>query len=157
MLGCSVRTLPFSTPCNAMLTMLVCVIRWISMHFYTLAYMFMHDSCLLVCRPNFNTMKSWTSNPNLHLSPHEHHLFFAFFHVCLFACFLVCLPSSSLTYLVACHVSCHMLCLRYLYACLLYTHCALSMHLFLFIACLLVSCLCLCMYTHGAWTHGDRA
>ena len=32
--------------------------------------MFMHESFLLVCRPYFNTMKSWTSNPNLHLSSH---------------------------------------------------------------------------------------
>ena len=35
---------------------------------YTLLYMFMHESCLLVCRPYFNTMRLWTSNPNLHLS-----------------------------------------------------------------------------------------
>ena len=140
-----------------MLTMLVCATRWLSMHLYTLAYMFMHESCLLVCRPYFNIMKSWTSDPNLHLSPHGHHLLFAFFLVRLFACFHVCLPSSLLAYLVACHVSYHMLCLLRLYACLLCTHCALSMHLFLSIACLLVSCLCLCMYTHGARTHRARA
>ena len=40
----------------------------IYMHLYTLAYMSMHESCLLVCRPCFNTMKLWTSDPNLHLS-----------------------------------------------------------------------------------------
>ena len=131
--------------------------RWLSMHLYMLAYMFMHESCLLVCRPYFNTMKSWTSNPNLHLSPRGHHLLFDFFLVCLFACFLVCLPSSSLAYLIACYVSCHMLCLLRLYACLLYTHCALSTQLFLSIACLQVSCLCLCMYTYEARTHGARA
>ena len=51
-----------------MLTMLVCATRWFSMHLYTLAYMFMHESCLLVCHPCFNTMKSWTFDTNLHLS-----------------------------------------------------------------------------------------
>ena len=91
------------------------------------------------------------------MSHRGHHLLFAFFLVCLFACFLVCLPSSSLAYLVACHVSNHMLYLLRLYACLLYTHCALSTHLFLSIVCLFVSCLCLCMYTHGVRTHGARA
>ena len=155
--GCFVRTLPFSAPRDAMLTMLVCATCCLSMHLYTFAYMFMHESCLLVCCPYFNTMKLWTSDPNLHLSPHGHHLLFAFFLVCLFACFLVCLPTSSLAYLVACHVSCHMLCLLRLYASLLCTHCALSMHLFLSIACLLVSCLCLCMYSHGARTLAIRA
>ena len=66
-------------------------------------------------------------------------------------------PSNSLVYLVACHVSCHMLGLLRLYACLLYNYCALSTHLFLSVACMLVSCLCLCMYTHEARTHGARA
>ena len=36
---------PFFTPCDDMLTMLVCAARWLSMHLYTLAYMSMHDSC----------------------------------------------------------------------------------------------------------------
>ena len=100
-------------------------------------------------------MKSWKFNPNLHLSPHRHHLLFAFFLIFLFACFMICLPSSSLAYLVACHVSNHMLCLLHLYVCLLYTHCALSTHLFLSIACLLD--LCLCMYTHGVRMLGAKA
>ena len=156
--GCQVAPcipFPFSTPCDAMLTMLVCATRWLSMHLYMLAYMFMHKSCLLVCRPYLNTMKSWKFNPNLHLSPHRHHLLFAFFLIFLFACFMICLPSSSLAYLLACHVSNHMLCLLHLYACLLYTHCALSTHLFLSIACLLD--LCLCMYTHGVRMLGAKA
>ena len=68
MSGCSVCTLPFSAPHDDMLAMLVCATRWLSMHLYTLAYMSMHESCLLVCCPCFNTMKLWTSNPNLHLS-----------------------------------------------------------------------------------------
>ena len=59
---------PFSAPCNAMLTMLVCATRWLSLHLHTLAYMFMHESCLQVCRPYFNTMKLWAFDPNLHLS-----------------------------------------------------------------------------------------
>ena len=89
--GCSMCTLPFSTLRDAMLTMLICATRQLSMRLYTLAYMFMHESCFLVCRPYFNTMKSWTSDPNLHLSPCGHHLLFAFFLVCLFACFLASL------------------------------------------------------------------
>ena len=68
MSGCSLCTLPFSAPHDDMLAMLVCATRWLSMHLYTLAYMSMHESCLLVCCPCFNTMKLWTSNPNLHLS-----------------------------------------------------------------------------------------
>ena len=59
--------------------------------------------------------------------PHRHHLLFAFLLVCL-----------------------------RLYACLLYTHCTLSMHLFLSVTCLLVSCLCLCMYTYVVRMHGAR-
>ena len=68
MLGCSMHTLPFSAPHNAMLPMFVYATRQLSMYLYTLAYMSMHESCLLVCRPCFNTMKLWTSDPNLYLS-----------------------------------------------------------------------------------------
>ena len=68
MLGCLDVSFPFSDPRDAMLTMLVCATRWLSMHLYTLAYMFMHKSCLLVCHPYFNTMKSWTSDPKPYLS-----------------------------------------------------------------------------------------
>ena len=46
-------------PCDAMLTMLVCATRWFSIHPYMFAYMLMHESCLLVCCPYFNTMKLW--------------------------------------------------------------------------------------------------
>ena len=59
---------------DAMLTMLVYATRWLSMPLYTLAYMFMHKSCLLLCHPYFNTIKSLTFDSNLHLFPHEHHL-----------------------------------------------------------------------------------
>ena len=48
MLGCSMFTLPFSTSRDDMLAMLVCTTRWLSTHLYTLAYMSMHESCLLV-------------------------------------------------------------------------------------------------------------
>ena len=60
------------------------------------AYMSMHESCLLVCRPCFNTMKLWTSDPNLNLSLVDTTFFFAFSLVCLLACLLallfLCLP-----------------------------------------------------------------
>ena len=59
------RALPFFVMCN---DMLVCATRWLNVHLYTLAYMSIHESCLLVCRPYFNTMKLWTPDPNLHLS-----------------------------------------------------------------------------------------
>ena len=38
----------FSAPSDAMLTMLVFATHWLSMHLYMLAYMSMHESCLLV-------------------------------------------------------------------------------------------------------------
>ena len=66
--GCFLHTSPFSALCDNMLTMLVCATHWLSMHLYILAYMFMHESCMLVCLSHFNTMKSWTFDPNLHLS-----------------------------------------------------------------------------------------
>ena len=69
----------FSAPCDAMLTMFVQATCWLSMHLCTLAHMSMHESCLLVCRPCFNTMKLWTFNPNLHLS-------FADTTFCLLSC-----------------------------------------------------------------------
>ena len=95
MLGCSVRTFPFSAPHVAMLTMLVYATRWLSMHLYTLAYMSMHESCLLVCQPCFNTMKLWASDPNPHLSLADTTFYllsclFTFSLVCLLSCFFVC-------------------------------------------------------------------
>jgi len=131
---------PFSVPCDDMLTMLVCATRWLFRHLYTLAFMSMHKSCLLVYHPYFNTMKLWTSNLNLHLSSCRHHLLFVFLLMCLFTCsltFLLCLPClSRLSALCLFHM---------LFA------------PFPSIACLLVFCLCHCMYTYGARTHGARA
>ena len=49
--------LPFFASRNDKLTMLVCATYWLSMHLFTLAYMSMHKSCLLVCCPCFNIMK----------------------------------------------------------------------------------------------------
>ena len=106
-------------------------------HLYTLAHMSMHESCLLVCHPCLNTTKLWTFNPNLHLS-------FADTTFCLLAFLFLCLLSCFF----ACHVH---------HAYLLYASFICSMHLFLSIACLLVSFSCLCMYTHGARTHEVRA
>ena len=68
--------------------------------------------------------------------PRRHHLLFAFLFVCLLSCFF------------ACHVY---------HAYLLYASFTCPMQIFLFIACLLVSCSCLCMNTHGARTHGAKA
>ena len=87
---------PFFVSCDDMLTMLVCATRWLSMHLYILAYMSMHESCLLVCRPSFNTMKLWTFDPNLHLSLMDTIFcftfrLFVFFLVFCLSCGLSCL------------------------------------------------------------------
>ena len=89
MLVASCIFFPFSTLCDDMLNMLVCATRWLSMHLYTFAYMSMHEYCLLVCCPCFNTMKLWTFDPNLHLSLTNT----SFCSLsCLFTLLLVCLP-----------------------------------------------------------------
>ena len=93
--------------------------RWLCLHLYTLAYMFMHESCLLVCHPCFNTMKSWTFDPNLHLSLVD--------TICPLVCaplLLICLLSS----LFACScVSLYLGC----YACHIYPACSLCILLLL--------------------------
>ena len=131
----------------------------------------MHESYLLVCRPYFNTMKLWTLDPNLHLSLADTTFCLLSF---LFSLLLVCLLSSFFAFSLVCsHPSfyaCHVyhICLLYVssicslhlflsISCLLYVSSICSLHLFLSISCLLVSCLFLCMYTHGARTHGARA
>ena len=85
--------------------------------------------------------------------PCGHHLLFVFLLVYLFACLLVVLPVCLLVYLLASLFLCLpcLSCLSVL--CLFHTFFAP----FPFIACLLVSCLCTCMYTYGARTHGARA
>ena len=93
--SCPMRTLPFSTPSDAMLTMFVRTIHWLSMHLYTVAHMSMHESCLLVCRLCFNTMKLWAFDPNLHLSPVDT-TFCLLFR--LFAFLLVCFLPGFFAY-----------------------------------------------------------
>ena len=114
---------------------------WQSMHLYMLAYMFMHESCLLVCHPYFNTMKLWTFDPNLHLSLTDT---------------TFCLLSYLFVFLLVCLFSCFFACHAY-HAYQLYAFSTCSLHLFPSIACLLVSFFCLCMYTYGARPHGARA
>ena len=130
--SCPMRTLPFSTPSDAMLTMFVRTIHWLSMHLYTVAHMSMHESCLLVCRLCFNTMKLWAFDPNLHLS-----LMDTTFYLlsCLFAFSLVCL----LSYFFACHVY---------HAYLLYASFICFLHLFL--------PLLFCWFLVFACTHNER-
>ena len=140
--GCQVALcipFPLSAPCNAMLTMLVCATRWLFMHLYTFAYMSMHESWLLVCYPCFNIMKLWTFDPNLHLSLTD-----------TISCLLSCLFAFSLVCMLSCSIACHVYHAHLLYASF--------MHFVSFpsIACLLVPCLCLCMYTHGVRTLGAR-
>ena len=119
MLGCSVCTFPFSIAHNTMLTMLVCATHWLSMHLYKLAYIFIHESCLLVCHPYFNIMKLWTSDPNLHLSPRKHHLLFAFFLVCLFPC-LFAFQFACLSCCLSCYAcfACMLVCFILIMHCL---------------------------------------
>ena len=100
---------PFSTPCDDMLTMLVCATRWLSMHLYTLAYMSMHESCLLVCHLWLNTIKLWTFNPNLHLSLADT-TFCLLSH--LFSCFLVSLLVMSIMFIYFMPLS-HALCISF--------------------------------------------
>ena len=116
-----------------MLAMLVYATRWLSMHLYTLAYMFMHESCLLVCCPCFNTMKLWTFDPNLHL-PLTDTTF------CSFSCLFAYFPT--------------MLSMSIMLICFMHFHIIFAS--FPSIACLMVSCLCLCMYAHGAKARSPR-
>ena len=133
------HTFPFFTSYDDMLAMLVCATRWLYTHLYTLAYMFMHESCLLVCRPCFNTIKLWTSDPNLHLSLTD--TTFCLFS-CLFAFSFVCLLSCY-----ACHVY-H----AHLFYAFSYTLCIFSVH------CLSDGFLSLPLhYIHEVRTHGAKA
>ena len=83
------------------------------------SHMFMHESCLLVCRPYFNTMKSWTLDPNLHFS-------LAGTPFCVFS-LLVCPLFLLVSFLafVTCH-ACHIY-----RAYLLYASFICTLHLFL--------------------------
>ena len=109
--------IPFSlfAPCNDMLAMLVYATRWLSMHLYNLVYIVMHESCLPVCCPCFNTMKLWTFDPNLHLSLTNTTF-------CLFSCLFFFSFVCSLSCFFACHVY---------HTYLLYASFVCSLHLFL--------------------------
>ena len=84
-----------STSYDVMLTMFIRATRWLSMHLCTLAHMSMHESCLLVRHPCFNTMKLWTFDPNLHLSLVDTTF-------CLLSCLF-----SLLVCLLSCFFACH--------------------------------------------------
>ena len=99
MLVASCIPFPFPSPCDAMLIMLVSTTHWLSLPHYTLTYMSMHESCLLMCHPYFNTMKLWIFDLNLHLS-------LADTTFCLFVCLL-----SRLFVHLTCPISCHIQCL----------------------------------------------
>ena len=141
MQGRSLQTLPPFPLCATMCLLCLFVppvgFLWF---FYMLVYMSMHESCLLVCHPCFNTMKLWTFDPNLHLSLAD-----TIFYVlsCLFALLFVCLLSHMLR--LPCPSCLSAPCPFHM----LFVH-------FPSIACLLVSCLCLCMYAHGVRTLGAR-
>ena len=137
---------PLFVPCDDMLAMLVCATHWLSMHLYTLAYMFMHESYLLVCHPCFNTMKLWTFNPNLHL-----------FLPDITFCLLSCLFAFLLVFLLAYFLAFLFLCMPCLLRLSTLCHFHMLLASFPSIACPMVSRLCLCIYTHRAKTHGVRA
>ena len=128
---------PFSIPCNDMLTMLICATRWLSMHLYMLAYMSMHESCLLVCHPCFNIIKLCIFDPNLYLS----HMDTTFcFLACLFACFHIC----SCVFLALSPATCYACHVYHAYSlnAFSYTLCILSFH------CLSTSFLSLPLHVH---------
>ena len=94
------HTYPLFHSVQRLLTMLFCATCWLYVHLYTLVYMFMHESCLLVCHPCFNIMRIWTSDPNLHLSFVDATFLFVFLLVypLLVICYLTCLPLCSYVY-----------------------------------------------------------
>ena len=117
MLVASCIPFPFFALCDDVLTMLVYATCWLSLHLYTLAYMSMHESSLLVCLPYFNTMKLWTLDLNQHMSLVD--IPFCLLS-CLFALLLVCLLSCYAYH--AYHVF-------LLYASFIYSLCLFSHHL----------------------------
>jgi len=103
---------------------------------FTLAYMSMHESCLLVCCPCFNTMKLWTFDPNLHLSLADTTfcLFSCLFTFCLFVCYLaVCLLTCLLASWFLC-LPC-LLCLSALFLFMRTLHIFLPLLVYWFLVC----------------------
>ena len=115
MLVASCIPFPFSAPCDDMLAMLIYATCWLSMQLYTLAHMSMHESCVLVCRPCFNTMELWAVDPNLHLSLVDT-TFCLPFIVYLPSCLLSCLIAFSFVYLLSCSFAFHVYHAYQLYA-----------------------------------------
>ena len=99
---------PFLLCAMILLTMLVYATHWLSMHLYTLVYMFMHESWLLVCCPYFNKMKLRTLDLNLHLSLADTPfcLLSCLFTFCLFVSFLACLPPRLFARSLVCSHPC---------------------------------------------------
>ena len=100
--GCSSCALPFSALCDDIVAMLVCTTCWLYMHFYTFAYIFMHESCLLVCHPCFNTNEVMDIRSQPTFFPHGHHFLLVCLFTCLFAILLVCLLACLLASLYQC-------------------------------------------------------
>ena len=94
---------------------------WLYMHIYTLAYMSMHESCLLVCHPCFNTMKLWTSNQNLHLSLTDNTFCLLSY---LLVCYLTCLPT-----LFICYLFCSFACIHAMFAMSIMLTCFMLFHM----------------------------
>ena len=128
---------PFLASCDNMLVMLVCVIRWFYMHLYTLAYMSMHESCLLVCRPCFNIIKLWIPDLNLHLSLAD--TTFCLLS-CLFVCYLACLPARMFAHILVSMLAMSIVFIYFMP--LYYAFCILSFH------CLSVGFLSLPLHVH---------
>ena len=143
---------PFLLCAMILLTMLVYATHWLSMHLYTLVYMFMHESWLLVCCTYFNKMKLWTLDLNLHLSLADTPfcLLSCLFTFCLFVSFLACLPPRLFA-----HILVSMLDMSITPIC--FMPFPTFSALFPSIAYLLVSCFCIYTYTYGMRTHGARA
>ena len=116
------------------------------MHLYMLAYMWVLPTSVSSIL-QYNEAMDIRSKPTL--VPHGHHLFVCPLLVCLLSCSLVCLLTYLLAFLFLC-----LPCLSRLFALCLFHMLFAS---FPSNVCLLVSFLCLCMYTHGAWMHGARA
>ena len=116
-------------------------------HLYTLSYISRHQSCLLVSSIlQHKEAMDIRSKPTLSLADTT---------FCLLAFLFVFLLSWPFVYLcLSCLRSHAMLAISIL---LVYFVPFAHYNIFLSIVCLLVSCLCLCMYTQGARTLGARA
>ena len=142
--GCFVHTFPFLHfawwyACHAFLCHLLAFSASLHacLHVYAWVLLVSVSSML----QHNEAMDIW-SKPTI--VPRGHHLLFVFMLVCLFACWLA--------FLLSLHAMLAMSILLVCFAPFLPS----SMHLSFSIACLLVSCLYLCMYTQGVRTHRTR-